>query len=103
MLEGHFTIGPNEARVLPFFGPYLGTVRDSGDYLANPVYGKHKISLRPRNFEGARLKVNDKLGNPIEIAAVVVWHVSNTAQSFFFDETAATEIYTLSLHDALPI
>jgi regulator of protease activity HflC (stomatin/prohibitin superfamily) len=82
-LTGHFTLQPNEACVLTFFGPYIGTVRESGFYWANPFYGKRKISLRARNFEGTKLKVNDKQGNPIEIAAVVVWHVVNTAQAFF--------------------
>jgi len=83
LLTGHFTLQPNEAAVLSLFGPYVGTVRESGFYWANPFYAKRKISLRARNFEGAKLKVNDKQGNPIEIAAVVVWHVANTAQACF--------------------
>ena len=83
LLFGFFTLEPNEACVLTFFGPYLGTVRQSGFYWVNPFYGKRKISLRARNFEGAKLKVNDKQGNPIEIAAVVVWRISNTAQACF--------------------
>jgi regulator of protease activity HflC (stomatin/prohibitin superfamily) len=83
LLTGHFTLQPNEACVLSFFGPYVGTVRTSGFYWANPFWAKRKISLRARNFEGARLKVNDKQGNPIEIAAVVVWYVANTAQACF--------------------
>lgn len=83
LLKGHFQLQPNEACVLSFFGPYVGTVRESGFYWANPFYEKRKISLRSRNFEGAKLKVNDKQGNPIEIAAVVVWRVSDTAQACF--------------------
>jgi regulator of protease activity HflC (stomatin/prohibitin superfamily) len=83
LLSGHFTLQPNEACVLSFFGPYIGTVRQSGFYWANPFYGKKKISLRAKNLEGAKLKVNDKQGNPIEIAAVVVWNVENTAQACF--------------------
>jgi len=82
-LSGHFTLQPNEACVLSFFGPYVGTVRDSGFYWVKPFTTKHKISLRSRNFEGAKLKVNDKSGNPIDIAAVVVWRVENSAQACF--------------------
>ena len=82
-LCGHFTLQPNEAIVLSFFGPYVGTVRESGFYWVNPFMTKRKISLRSRNFEGAKLKVNDKGGNPIEIGAVVVWRVENSAQAVF--------------------
>lgn len=82
-LFGYFTLQPNEAIALSFFGPYVGTVREAGFYWANPFYTKIRVSLRARNFEGARLKVNDKQGNPIEIAAVVVWQVTDTAQALF--------------------
>lgn len=82
-LGGHFTLQPNEACVLSFFGPYVGTVRESGFYWVNPFMTKRKISLRSRNFEGAKLKVNDKGGNPIEIAAVIVWRVKDSAQACF--------------------
>ncbi|HEV3340086.1 MAG TPA: SPFH domain-containing protein [Pirellulales bacterium] len=82
-LAGHFTLQPNQARVLILFGEYHGTVRDSGFYWANPFYTKRLVSLRLRNMETERLKVNDKQGNPIEIAAVVVWRVENTAQACF--------------------
>ncbi len=82
-LGGHFTLQPNEGCVLSFFGPYVGTVRESGFYWVNPFMTKRKISLRSRNFEGTKLKVNDKGGNPIEIAAVVVWRVENSAQACF--------------------
>jgi regulator of protease activity HflC (stomatin/prohibitin superfamily) len=83
LLNGHFTQQPNIARVLILFGNYRGTVRESGFHWANPLYFKQRISLRSRNLTGEKLKVNDKRGNPIEIAAVVVWRVHNTAQAFF--------------------
>lgn len=83
LLCGLFTLQPNEGCVLSFFGPYVGTVREPGFYWVNPFYTKKKISLRARNFESTRLKVNDKRGNPIEIGAVVVWHVQDTAQATF--------------------
>jgi regulator of protease activity HflC (stomatin/prohibitin superfamily) len=114
MLYGHFTLQPNEGRVLILFGAYKGTVRDSGFWWANPFYSrsrgpdpdngtktvaenKHgagslrmvrpglsaKLSLRARNFNSERLKVNDKRGNPIEIAAVIVWRVDDTAKAAF--------------------
>jgi regulator of protease activity HflC (stomatin/prohibitin superfamily) len=82
-LAGHFTLQPNQARVLILFGDYRGTVRESGFYWTNPFYTKRLLSLRLRNLEGDKLKVNDKQGNPIEIAAVVVWRVENTAQACF--------------------
>jgi regulator of protease activity HflC (stomatin/prohibitin superfamily) len=80
---GFFALQPNEARVLILFGAYKGTVRRSGFHWTNPFYAKKKISLRMRNLNGQRLKVNDKRGNPIEIAAVVVWKVRDTAQAVF--------------------
>lgn len=80
---GYFTLQPNEARVLILFGAYKGSVRQSGFHWTNPFYTKKKISLRMRNLNGERLKVNDKRGNPIEIAAVVVWKVADTAQAVF--------------------
>jgi regulator of protease activity HflC (stomatin/prohibitin superfamily) len=111
MLFGLFTLQPNEARVLILFGNYKGTVRRPGFHFANPFYARSrgkapsrpadstgakavdaifglaglpsKISLRARNFESNTLKVNDKRGNPIEIAAVVVWRVADTAQAVF--------------------
>jgi regulator of protease activity HflC (stomatin/prohibitin superfamily) len=89
-LAGFFTLQPNEARVLVLFGDYKGTVRKEGFHFGNPFYsnganwyGRMKISLRSRNLNGERLKVNDKQGNPIEIAAVVVWRVQDTAQAMF--------------------
>jgi hypothetical protein len=83
LLAGLFVVNPNEGRVLQLFGDYVGTVRVPGLRWANPFYTKRRISLRVRNFESARLKVNDNEGNPIEIAAVVVWQVVDTAEAVF--------------------
>jgi len=80
---GLFTVNPNEGRVLTLFGKYVGTVRDAGLWFANPFYAKKRISLRVRNFETAKLKVNDNHSNPIEIAAVVVWKVVDSAEALF--------------------
>src|SRR5262249_56474232 len=74
-LAGLYTVQPNEAAILQLFGKYRGTSRDTGLRGTNPFYTRRKISLRARNLNGERLKVNDKRGNPIEIAAVVVWPV----------------------------
>jgi regulator of protease activity HflC (stomatin/prohibitin superfamily) len=82
-LCGHFTLQPNGACTLVMFGDYRGTVRTSGFFWTNPFMTKLKISLRTRNMETQKLKVNDKRGNPIEIAAVVVWRVEDTAQALF--------------------
>lgn len=83
MLPGSFTVQPNEAVVLQLFGRYVGTVKDAGLRWANPFFSKKKISLRVRNFETHHLKVNDHDGNPIEIAAVVVWRVVDSAEATF--------------------
>ena len=80
---GFFTLQPNEARVLILFGSYQGTVRHSGFHWTNPFNRKLPISLRARNFQSDKLKVNDKRGNPIEIASVVVWRVADSAQACF--------------------
>ncbi|MBI4327937.1 MAG: SPFH domain-containing protein [Chloroflexi bacterium] len=80
---GFFTLQPNEARVLILFGAYQGTERDSGFHWTNPFNKKVRISLRARNLNGEKLKVNDRRGNPIEIAVVVVWRVADTAQACF--------------------
>ncbi len=82
-LGGLFMVNPNEARVLQLFGDYRGTVKTPGLRWANPFYSKRAISVRVRNFESARLKVNDADGNPVEIAAVVVWRVVDTAEACF--------------------
>ncbi|MCC6164306.1 MAG: SPFH domain-containing protein [Acidobacteria bacterium] len=83
VLAGLFTVAPNEARVLQLFGDYVGTTRTPGLRWANPLYTKLKVSTRVRNFESSKLKVNDLEGNPIEIAAVVVWRVVDTAEAVF--------------------
>ncbi len=82
-IAGYFTLQPNEARVLILFGAYRGTARTSGFHWTNPFYSKRRVSLRTRNLVSEHLKVNDKRGNPIEIAAVVVWRVQDTAQACF--------------------
>lgn len=82
-LNGHVTLQPNEAVLYTLFGSYVGTARESGFWWANPFRTKRKLSLRARNFESAKLKVNDKQGNPIEIACVVVWRIDDTAQACF--------------------
>ena len=82
-LAGLYTLQPNEAAILQLFGNYHGTSRVTGLRGTNPFYTRRKISLRARNLNGERLKVNDKRGNPIEIAAVVVWHVDDTARAAF--------------------
>ncbi|MBK7104906.1 MAG: SPFH domain-containing protein [Ignavibacteriae bacterium] len=80
---GFFTVEPNEAIVLILFGKYVGTEKTVGFRWANPFYTKKKISLRVRNFDSEKLKVNDQKGNPIEISAVVVWKVDDTAEAVF--------------------
>jgi regulator of protease activity HflC (stomatin/prohibitin superfamily) len=82
-LSGLYTLQPNQAAILQLFGAYRGTTRVPGLRATNPFYSRKKISLRARNLNGERLKVNDKRGNPIEIAAVVVWHVDDTARAAF--------------------
>ena len=80
---GFFMVHPNQARVLQLFGAYAGTARESGLRWANPFYSKKAVSTRVRNFESGKLKVNDSRGSPIEIAAVVVWRVIDTAEAIF--------------------
>lgn len=81
--KGLFTVEPNEAVVLLLFGKYKGTEKESGFRFTNPLYSRKRLSLRVRNFDSEKLKVNDKRGNPIEISAVVVWRVQETAQAVF--------------------
>lgn len=83
VLIGLTVVNPNEAVVTTFFGDYMGTMKQNGLRWVNPLFNRKKISLRARNLNGQKLKVNDKLGNPIEIAAVVVWRVGDTAKSSF--------------------
>lgn len=80
---GLFMVHPNEAKVLQLFGKYVGTAHDSGLKWANPFFAKSAVSTRIRNFESGKLKVNDSNGSPIEIAAVVVWKVFDTAEAMF--------------------
>ena len=82
-LSGLFVVNPNDARVLTLFGKYIGSVKEAGFWFANPFAVKKRISLRVRNFETAKLKVNDAHSNPIEIAAIVVWKVIETAEAMF--------------------
>ena len=88
-LGGFFTLQPNESAVLTLFGSYRGTIRSSGFHWTNPFNAKRKVSLRARNLNTEKLKVNDKGGNPIEIAAVVVWRIEDTAQAIFDVESYA--------------
>jgi regulator of protease activity HflC (stomatin/prohibitin superfamily) len=83
LMAGVFVVNPNEGRVLQLFGAYVGTVRLPGLRWANPLFTKKRISMRVRNFESSRLKVNDNEGNPVEIASVVVWQVVDTAEAIF--------------------
>jgi regulator of protease activity HflC (stomatin/prohibitin superfamily) len=83
LLLGLFSVAPNQARVLTIFGRYVGTVHETGLRWANPFMKKRPVSLRVRNFESEKLKVNDKDGNPVDIAAVVVWKVVDTAEALF--------------------
>jgi regulator of protease activity HflC (stomatin/prohibitin superfamily) len=83
VFAGLFTVNPNDAKVTVLFGKYAGTIRENGFYWANPFLTKRKISLRARNLSGDKLKVNDKMGNPIEIAMVVVWKVEDTFKAAF--------------------
>ena len=80
---GFIMVQPNGSRVLLLFGKYIGTVKKNGFYWVNPFYTKKKISLRARNFDSERLKVNDKLGNPVMISTILVWRVENTYKAAF--------------------
>ncbi len=83
LLAGLFIVNPNDAKVAVLFGSYAGTVREKGFFWANPFFVKKKVSLRARNLSGQKLKVNDRIGNPIEIAAVIVWQVGDTFKAAF--------------------
>ena len=100
MIKGFFTLQPNEANVLLLFGAYRGTERTSGFHWTNPFYTRHRVSLRSRNLNTERLKVNDKKGNPIEIGAVVVWRVQDTAQAVF-DVENCNEYVTIQSESAV--
>ncbi len=83
IMKGFFTVNPNGSKVLVLFGAYKGTVRDNGFFWANPFYTRQRISLRARNFDSERVKVNDKIGNPIMINVILVWKVEDTYKSAF--------------------
>lgn len=83
LLKGLMIIQPNHSRVLNFFGKYVGSVKDNGMFFINPLYSSQKMSLRSENLQGQTLKVNDKMGNPIEIAVVMVWKVGDTYKAAF--------------------
>lgn len=95
-LAGLFTVSPNQGVVLTLFGRYKGTVKTAGLSWANPFYQKKKVSLRIRNFETGHLKVNDHDGNPIEIAAVVVWKVVDTAEAIFEVDNSENYVHVQS-------
>lgn len=82
-MAGLFVVQPNSAKALVFFGKYIGSVDSEGFWWANPLAGRRDVSLRVNNFNSEQLKVNDERGNPIEIAAVVVWRVGDTARALF--------------------
>lgn len=83
IIRGFFIVNPNSSKVLVLFGAYKGTVRENGFFWANPFYSRQKISLRARNFDSERVKVNDKIGNPIMINVILVWQVQDTYKSAF--------------------
>jgi len=83
MIPGFVLVNPNGSRVLLLFGKYIGTIKKNGLFWVNPLYVKKKISLRARNFDSERLKVNDKLGNPIIISTILVWRVRDTHRAAF--------------------
>ena len=83
IMFGFIVVNPNDSKVLVLFGDYIGTVRENGFYWANPFYSKKKVTLRVRNIEGDKIKVNDKEGNPIIIGTVIVWQVTDSAKASF--------------------
>ncbi|NLP58232.1 SPFH domain-containing protein [Lutibacter sp. B1] len=83
ILPGFFLVNPNTSKVILLFGKYIGTVKENGFYWANPFYTKRSISLRASNFDSERVKVNDKLGNPIMISTILVWKVKDTFKAAF--------------------
>lgn len=95
-MAGFFTVQPNQGVVLTLFGKYVGTVSEQGLRFANPFYAKKHVSLRVRNFETNKMKVNDKDGNPVEIAAVVVWKVVDTAEAIFHVDSFENYVHVQS-------
>lgn len=96
LAKGLLVLEPNASAVLTFFGNYVATIRRDGFFWVNPLYKKHRVSLRVENFNTPTLKVNDRLGNPIEIAAVITWRVQDTAQAVFDVEDYARYIHVQS-------
>jgi regulator of protease activity HflC (stomatin/prohibitin superfamily) len=96
LLKGLMIVQPNHSRVLNFFGKYVGSVKDNGLFFVNPFYTTHKISLRAENLQGQTLKVNDKMGNPIEIGAVIVWKVGDTYKAAYEVENYKEYVKTQS-------
>jgi regulator of protease activity HflC (stomatin/prohibitin superfamily) len=95
-MSGFFVVDPNESVALVLFGEYKGTVKLAGFWWANPFFTKKKISLRARNMNGEKIKVNDAIGNPIEIAAVIVWQVTDTCKALFEVENYESYVSTQS-------
>ena len=83
LLRGFVLVNPNGSCVMTLFGEYKGTVKKNGLFWVNPLYNRQQISLRARNFDSERVKVNDKLGNPIMISVILVWRVENTYKAAF--------------------
>jgi len=83
LTKGFIVIGPNSSKVLLLFGDYKGSIKQSGLFWVNPLYNKTSLSLRARNFESEKIKVNDKMGNPILISVILVWKVTDTFKSTF--------------------
>lgn len=83
LIKGFFLVNPNSSKVLLLFGKYVGTVKENGFFWANPFYTRKRVSLRASNFDSERVKVNDKLGNPIMISTILVWKVENTFKAAF--------------------
>jgi len=104
LLAGFFIIEPNGSKVLLMFGKYVGTVKQSGFFWANPFYSKRNISLRARTLNGQRLKVNDQVGNPVEIAAIIIWQVLDTYKASFevdrYEDFVALQSETALRHSA---
>ena len=98
LLKGLMIIAPNNAVVLTFFGKYIGTARDNGLFFINPLFARAKVSLRAQSMESNKLKVNDKLGNPIDIAAVIVWKIHDTYKATF--EVTGVEEYLKNQSEA---
>jgi regulator of protease activity HflC (stomatin/prohibitin superfamily) len=96
IVKGLIIVQPNHSRVLNFFGKYVGSVKDNGLFFVNPFYTTHKISLRAENLQGQTLKVNDKMGNPIEIGAVIVWKVGDTYKAAYEVENYKEYVKTQS-------